>query len=112
MRRGQPSRVVDAVGPASLVEEIVRLLVLSVLGVEGGVRRHLVVFLSLAFDVMKQRKADMAYRSRAHRHPAHSPHTRRPRARPTPAGRKGSDRLGWQQNEYVEREIFSNTKQL
>ena len=40
MRRGQPSRVVDAVGPASLVEEIVRLLVLSVLGVEGGVRRH------------------------------------------------------------------------
>ena len=59
-------------------------------------------FLSLAFDVMKQRKADMAYRSRAHRHPAHSPHTRRPRARPTPAGRKGSDSLGWQQNEYVE----------
>ena len=40
MRRGQPSRVVDAVGPASLVVEIVRLLVLSVLGVEGGVRRH------------------------------------------------------------------------
>ena len=40
MRRGQPSRVVDAVGPASLVEEIVRLLVLLVLGVEGGVRRH------------------------------------------------------------------------
>ena len=31
---------------------------------------------------MKQRKADMAYRSRAHRHPAHSPHTRRPRTRP------------------------------
>ena len=51
---------------------------------------------------MKQRKADMAYRSRAHRHPAHSPHTRRPRARPTPAGRKGSDSLGRQQNEYVE----------
>ena len=51
--------------------------------------------LSLAlFDVMKQRKADMAYRSRAHRHPAPPPHTRRPRARPTPAGRKGSDRLG------------------
>ena len=23
-----------------------------------------------------KRKADMAYRSRAHRHPAHSPHTR------------------------------------
>ena len=44
----------------------------------------------------------MAYRSRAHRHPAHSPHTRRPRARPAPAGRKGSDSLGWQQNEYVE----------
>ena len=44
----------------------------------------------------------MAYRSRAHRHPAHSPHTRRPRARPTPAGRKGSDSLGRQQNEYVE----------
>ena len=36
----------------------------------------------------------MAYRSRAHRHPAHSPHTRRPRARPTPAGRKGSDSFG------------------
>ena len=33
---------------------------------------------------------------------AHSPHTRRPRARPTPAGRKGSDSLGWQQPEYVE----------
>ena len=44
----------------------------------------------------------MAYRSRAHRHPAHSPHTRRPRARPAPAGRKGSDSLGWQQPEYVE----------
>ena len=44
----------------------------------------------------------MAYRSRAHRHPAHPPHTRRPRARPTPAGRKGSDSLGWQQPEYVE----------
>ena len=44
----------------------------------------------------------MAYHSRAHRHPAHSPHTRRPRARPTPAGRKGSDSLGWQQPEYVE----------
>ena len=44
----------------------------------------------------------MAYRSRAHRHPAHPPHTRRPRARPAPAGRKGSDSLGWQQNEYVE----------
>ena len=44
----------------------------------------------------------MAYRSRAHRHPAHSPHTRRPRARPAPAGRKGSDSLGRQQNEYVE----------
>ena len=58
--------------------------------------------LSLAFDVRKQSKADMAYRSRAHRHPAHPPHTRRPRARPTPAGRKGSDSLGWQQNEYVE----------
>ena len=60
------------------------------------------MFLSLAFDVRKQRKADMAYRSRAHRHPAHSPHTRRPRARPAPAGRKGSDSLGRQQNEYVE----------
>ena len=52
-------------------------------------------------DVMNKRKADMAYRSRAHRHPAHPPHTRRPRARPTPAGRKGSDSLGWQQNEYL-----------
>ena len=51
---------------------------------------------------MKQRKADMAYRSRAHRHPAHSPHTRRPRARPTPAGREGSDSLGRRQPEYVE----------
>ena len=60
------------------------------------------LFLSLAFDVMKQRKADMAYRSRAHRHPAHSPHTRRPRARPTPAGREGSDSLGRRQPEYVE----------
>ena len=34
------------------------------------------------------------------------PHTRRtpaaPRARPTPAGREGSDSLGWQQTEYVE----------
>ena len=30
-------------------------------------------FLSLAFDVRKQSKADMAYRSRAHRHPAHPP---------------------------------------
>jgi len=46
-------------------------------------------------------KADMAYRSRAHRHPAHSPHTRRPPARPAPAGRKGSDSLGRQQNERV-----------
>ena len=59
------------------------------------------LFLSLAFGVMKQRKADMAYRSRAHRHPADSPHPRRPRARPTPAGRKGSDSLGRQQNEYL-----------
>ena len=31
----------------------------------------------------------MAYRSRAHRHPAHSPHTRRPRARPTRPGERG-----------------------
>ena len=58
----------------------------------GGQQRsvfsvHTLFILSLAFGVMKQRKADMAYRSRAHRHPAHSPHTRRPRARPTPAGR-------------------------
>ena len=34
--------------------------------------------------------------------PTDIPHTRRPRARPTPAGRKGSDSLGRQQNEYVE----------
>ena len=33
--------------------------------------------------------------------PTDIPHTRRPRARPTPAGRKGSDRLGRQQNEYL-----------
>ena len=39
----------------------------------------------------------MTHRSRAHRHPAH----RRPRARPTPAGRKGSDSLGWQQTRYL-----------
>ena len=38
-------------------------------------------FLSLAFDVRKQSKADMAYRSRAHRHPAHPPP---PRARLSP----------------------------
>ena len=37
---------------------------------------------------MKQRKADMAHRSRAHRQ------TSRTLARPTPAGRKGSDSLG------------------
>ena len=36
-----------------------------------------------------------AHRSRAHRHPAHPPP---PRAPHTPAGRKGSDRLGRQQN--------------
>jgi len=30
--------------------------------------------------------------------PTDIPHTRRPRARPTPAGRKGSDSLGRQQN--------------
>ena len=65
-------------------------------------------FLELSLKQHK-RKADMAYRSRAHRHPAHPPppraphlvalgptdipHTRRPRARPTSAGRKGSDSL-------------------
>ncbi len=43
----------------------------------------------LAFDVMKQRKADMAYRSRAHRHPAHSPHTRRPPRAPHPGRERG-----------------------
>ena len=47
---------------------------------------------------MKQRKADMAYHSQTHRHPAHPPPPAR--APPTPAGRKGSDSLGWQQNEY------------
>ena len=53
--------------------------------------------LSLAFDVMKQTQGGhVAYRSRAHRHPAHPPHTRRTRARPTSAGRKGSDSLGLQ----------------
>ena len=34
--------------------------------------------------------------------PTDIPHTRRPRARPTPAGRKGSDSLGRRQPEYVE----------
>ena len=33
--------------------------------------------------------------------PTDIPHTRRPRARPTPAGRKGSVSLGRQQNEYL-----------
>ena len=41
--------------------------------------------LSLAFDVRKQSKADMAYRSRAHRHPAHPP----PPARAHPGREKG-----------------------
>ena len=63
-------------------------------GVGGTLLRsgspRVVLFLSLAFELTKQGKADMAYRSRAHRHPAHPPHTRRPPARPTPAGRKGS----------------------
>ena len=77
-------------------------LVVPVCCERGLYLKNSLFFLSLAFDVMKQRKADMAYRSRAHRHPAHSPHTRRPRARPAPAGRKGSDSLGRQQNEYVE----------
>ena len=50
-----------------------------------------VFFMSLAFDVRKQSKADMAYRSgpQTSRTPAAT------RARPTPAGRKGSDSLGW-----------------
>ena len=34
--------------------------------------------------------------------PTDIPHTRRPPRAPTPAGRKGSDSLGWQQPEYVE----------
>ena len=43
--------------------------------------------MSLAFDVRKQSKADMAYRSRAHRHPAHPPPPAR--APPHPGREKG-----------------------
>ena len=51
-----------------------------------------------SFDVMNKRKAEMAYPLGL----TDIPHTRRPRARPTPAGRKGSDSLGRRQPEYVE----------
>ena len=50
-------------------------------------------FLSLAFDVinqsMKQRKADMAYRSRAHRHPSHPRTPAAPARAPHPGREKG-----------------------
>ena len=54
-------------------------------------RRVALFLLSLAFDVRKQSKADMAYRSRAHRHPAHPPPPARAPPRP---GEKGSDSAG------------------
>ena len=50
---------------------------------------------------MKQRKADMAYRSRAHRHPSHPPHTRAPARAPPRPGERGV--TVWDgQPEYVE----------
>ena len=65
-------------------------------------------FLSYAFDVMKTNARrrwhiTLGLTDMSHTH-------RRPRARPTPAGRKGSDSLGWQQNEYVESFLANNAE--
>ena len=59
----------------------------------------------LAFDKTNARQTH-AHRSRA----TDIPHTRRPRARPTPAGRKGSDSLGRQQNEYILHSMCKNAE--
>ena len=59
----------------------------------------------LAFDVMKQSKADTHIIALG---PTDIPHTRRPRARPTPAGRKGSDSLG--QTRYLALRMCENAE--
>ena len=69
---------------------------------QGNLRDFSVyVFFELSlrcYETNARRTWVMAYRSRGHRHPR--THTR-PRARPTPAVRKGSDSLGRRQTRYL-----------
>ena len=61
------------------------ILLRSIVAECRGVITHF-LFSQFAFGVMKQTKADMAYRSRAHRHPAHPPPPARAPPRPGERG--------------------------